>query len=79
MAYAAKHEPRRDLQFHLTWLAIWVGFEAIAFTIAATGELLGLVLFFSTAAGGTIVAWAWTSGWPEWLRVPRPPARYARR
>jgi hypothetical protein len=81
MLYAPKHEPRRDLQFHLTWLAIVVGFEAIALTIAATGNgaLLGLVLFFSGAAAVAIVAWAWTSDWPERLRVASPPARHARR
>jgi hypothetical protein len=81
MAYIAKHEPRRDLQFHLTWLAIVVGFEAIAFTIAATGNLalLSFVLFFSAAMAVACVAWAWASGWPQWLRFDRPPARHVRR
>jgi hypothetical protein len=81
MLYASKHQSRRDLQFHLTWLAIVVGFEAIAITIAATGNgaLLRLMWFFGGATAVAIVAWAWMSGWSKGLRVASPPARHARR
>lgn len=75
MLYVAKHGPQHDPQFHLTWLAIVIGFEAIAFTVAAAGA----GWFFSAAAVIAAVAWGWTTGWPGGWRVSGPPARHARR